>query len=343
VPLGQEAASDELRLELKTLLGRVAISREVRIEPRIGNQSASEVDLLVTLSGDDLDISCIIEVKANWYPSLVKRVRTQPADRYLRGPEGNAGLFVVLWFAGDTWCNDDPRRPKALKDLAGLKRRLATTTAGVVSGYVDFLVIDCTLEQHQRAPGVAVSTETQLRAFDDPRTRSALRVYRLRCARAAALGFTGLVVATVVIGAAPGDDPKGLGGMVALIAIVCGGQAFTVGLWTLLRSLRMSVVLKRQAWTERRATYRIAPFGGNGQPALLVKADWYGSEAVCSVSATVWRYRQLEQGDDIALLVAGDPRRWAVVSQPDVHVLLVVKRPWMPFWSRKLRRYATRE
>ena len=172
-------------------------------------------------------------------------------------------------------------------------------------------------------------------------TRSALRAYRLRCARAAGLGFAGLVVATVVINAAPDDDPKGLAGVVALFGMAWGGLAFIVGLWALLRSLRMSVVLKHQAWAERRAMYRIAPVGPNGQPALLVKADSYGPQAVCAVPATAWRYRQLQQGDDIELLVAGDPRRWSVVTQPDMRVLLVAKRPWVPFSERKLRRIVT--
>lgn len=180
-------------------------------------------------------------------------------------------------------------------------------------------------------------------AIDDPRTREALHRYRLRCLRAALLGFGGLVAAMIVIGAARDGDPKGVAHVVALFGISWGGLAFFTGVSTLLRSLRMGALFKLTAWTERRAAYRIAPFGANGQPALVIKEDGSGGEAVCSVSATVWRYQQLEEGPDIPLLVVGNPRRWSVIAPPDLHVLLVAKRPWLPFWGRKLREYAIPE
>jgi hypothetical protein len=180
-------------------------------------------------------------------------------------------------------------------------------------------------------------------AIDDPRTREALRRYRLRCLRAALLGLGGLVVATIVIGSAPDGDPKGIAYVVALFGMSWGGLAFFLGVATLLRSLRMGALFKRTAWTERRAAYRIAPIGANGQPALVIMEDGSGGESVCSVSATAGRYQQLEEGPDIPLLVAGNPRRWSVIAPPDLHVLLVAKRPRMPFWRRKLRDYAIPE
>jgi hypothetical protein len=149
VPRDEEGASDQLRLMLTERLSQhVTVNREVRIEPRIGHQSASEVDLLVTVASDGPEISCIVEVKANWYPRLVERVRTQLADRYLRGPHGDAGLFVVLWFAGDAWCDKDRARRRPLKNLAPVKSKLATAIAKITNGYVASVVIDCTLERH---------------------------------------------------------------------------------------------------------------------------------------------------------------------------------------------------
>ncbi len=177
-------------------------------------------------------------------------------------------------------------------------------------------------------------------ALNEPRTRDALRRYRRRCVRATLLGFAGLVVATVVFSTSPDADPDGAPGLVALVGISWGGLALGVGLWGLLRSLRMGYLLGREPWARRRARYRIAPLGRNGQPALLIKPDENGSEAVCSVSATVWGYRQLDEGSDIPLLVVGNPRRWSVVAPPDVRLLLVAKRPWLPLWGRKLRKYA---
>lgn len=99
-------------------------------------------------------------------------------------------------------------------------------------------------------------------------------------------------------------------------------------------------LLRRHPWSHRRATYRIAPPGANGQPALVLKADNDAPEAVCSVPATVWRYRELDQGSDIELLVVGNPRWWSVVAPPDLRIVLVAKRPLMPFWGRQLRKYA---
>lgn len=177
------------------------------------------------------------------------------------------------------------------------------------------------------------------RAIDDPQTRAALRRYRLRCLRAAGLGFVGLVVATTVIGAAENGEPTGVGEIIALIGISWGGLAFLVGWLTLLRTTRMRWVLGRSPWIERPARYRIAPFGRNGQPALLLMADEHRPEAVCSISATVWRYRQLPEGDD-PVLVAGDPR-WAVIAPLDQRILLVAKRPVLPWWRRKLHKWAT--
>lgn len=178
-------------------------------------------------------------------------------------------------------------------------------------------------------------------ALDDPRTREALRRYSRGALLAVSFGLSGLVVATVVIGAAPDGDPKGVGGAIAFVGMGIGGVAFAAGVLGLWRSTRMRWMLHRHGWIERRAMYRIAPLGANGQPALLIKADDFGGEAVCSVPATVWRYRQLEQGRDILLLVVGNPRRWSVVAPHDQHILLVAKRPWIPLWGRQLRKYAT--
>lgn len=156
-----------------------------------------------------------------------------------------------------------------------------------------------------------------------------------------ALGVAGLVAAIVVINVAPNNDPHGVGYVIAVGGTSFGGVAVYAGMCGLLRSIRMRFHLEREAWVTRRASYRIAPMGPNGQPALLIRADELDSEAVCSVSATVWRYRLLPQGPDVALLVAGNPHRWSVIAPTDVSVLLVARRPMLPFWSKKLRQYAT--
>lgn len=177
-------------------------------------------------------------------------------------------------------------------------------------------------------------------AHDDPPVRARLRQYRLRCLRMTGIGFGALVAAVVIVDTAPDQDPKGLAGMAAIVGFAWGGLALVGGGVGFVRSLRMRWLLRRHDWVRRRAAYCIAPLGQNGQPALVIKADEHGAEAVCSVPAVVSRYRQLEQGPDIELLVVGNPRRWAVVAPPDLRILVAVKRPWMPFWGRRLRKWA---
>ena len=110
--------------------------------------------------------------------------------------------------------------------------------------------------------------EPDQRALADPETRKALRRYRLRCLRAAVFGFVGFIVGGAAVNSSPSGDPKGIAGLIALVGISWGGLATGVGVWTLLRSLRMAYVMRRHPWVTRTATYLIAPFGANGQPAL---------------------------------------------------------------------------
>lgn len=177
-------------------------------------------------------------------------------------------------------------------------------------------------------------------ALADPATRHALKVYERRSLRAVGVGVAALVVAAIAVQPNNGNPPA------ALSAVGTGGFAiavlgFAAGITGFIRSRRMKHDLGRVGWTARRADYRIAPIGANGQPALLIKADAHGPEVVCSVPTTVWRYRRLPQGSDRPLLVVGDPRRWAVVAPPDRSVLLVAKKPLVPWWARRLREYAT--
>lgn len=180
-------------------------------------------------------------------------------------------------------------------------------------------------------------------AIDDQPTRRAFRRYVLRCVRAAALGFVSLVLAVVVVNVSPGHNPGGLAVLAAVLGFSGGGVAFAIGVGSLLRSIRMRIVLGHHPWVMRSSRYRIAAADrSNGQPALVINELEGRPEAVCSVSATVWRYRKLHQGIDQPVLVAGNPLRWAVVAPPDLGVLVVAKRPWSCWWQRRLRAIATR-
>ena len=179
-------------------------------------------------------------------------------------------------------------------------------------------------------------------ALDDPRTRAALFAYQRGALQMFSGGATGVVIGVVVMLRTHGD-PTGLAGVVANGGIPIGGVALLTGSIGLWRSWRAKRLLGRQPWLRRHAAYRIARGGRNGQPALVVHADAHGDEAVCSIPATVWRYRRMPQGAHIAILVAGNPRRWSVVAPPDAAVLLIAKRPWVPLWRWQLRRLAMRD
>lgn len=191
---------------------------------------------------------------------------------------------------------------------------------------------DLSIGSNDQADGVG-------RAIELPGTAELWRNYVWRRARVAFVGFLGLVIAIVVVSAAPDGDPRGVAQLIALVGTGIGGLAFVVGVGGLLRGARIRWLLSRRPWIRRRCRYRIAPLGANGQPALIIRADGERPEAVCSVSTTVRHYRKLPQGD-VDLQVCGNPRRWAVVAPPDLGVLVVVKRPLVPGWSRLLRKWA---
>lgn len=152
LPTNEDGLSAELQQELSARLAeRVMVHREVRIESRVGKQSASDVDLLVTVTNArGQPISCIVEVKASWYPNLISRVRSQLAERYLCGPVCDVGVFVVMWFAAEEWCDSDRRKRKARKSLTRLQRDLDLAVGDVrTSSKVHGVVLDCSLERHQ--------------------------------------------------------------------------------------------------------------------------------------------------------------------------------------------------
>lgn len=179
------------------------------------------------------------------------------------------------------------------------------------------------------------------RTLADPRVQAALGRYRHDARRCALGGVAGIVLGTVLVDTAPGGNPQPLVAVVAECGFAFGFVFLCLGLGGLFHCSRVKRLLSRQPWVLRRASYRIAPGGANGQPALLVWRDDDHPEAVCSVSTTARRYRQLPRGPNEPLLIAGDPQRWAVAAPPDFRVLLVVKHPVIPRWSRRLRKIAT--
>jgi hypothetical protein len=116
-------------------------------------------------------------------------------------------------------------------------------------------------------------------AIDDPATRTALADYARRSRRATLAGLAAIVVATVVVAIAHGE-PNGIANAVALLGLGGGVVPLCAGLIGLERSARARRLLERCPWQTRRAHYRIAPMGANGQPALVVDGDSAQLESV---------------------------------------------------------------
>lgn len=177
-------------------------------------------------------------------------------------------------------------------------------------------------------------------ALADPQTGVALGQYRSSAVRAALLGLALIIAAAVIVNTAPKANPTGVAAVATNLGFAFGFVLLILGLGGLFRSVRMKRTLRRQPWVLRHACYRIAPIG-QGQPALILRADADHPEAVCSIAATARRSRKLNQGTNEPVLVVGDPLgRWAVASPLDRQILLVIKHPIFPWWVRRLRRIA---
>lgn len=124
VPHREAEFSTWLARQLKARINqRIVLTREAEIQPRLGADPAEEIDLLCTVITEETQITVPIEVKCNWNSGVVTALTNQLADRYLAGPTGNEGIYIVGCFSGAAWDKTDKRRhtvrrcdPKQLTD-----------------------------------------------------------------------------------------------------------------------------------------------------------------------------------------------------------------------------------
>jgi hypothetical protein len=192
---------------------------------------------------------------------------------------------------------------------------------------------------HHEGAGSEQDEAVEGPALNDPATNAALRDYRGRSLRVLGIAVALLAVAVVAVQQHNGH-PTGFRSFIGTVGFGVGFVLVYMGASGTHKTSRARRLMKHEPWQRRQVTYRIVRMGAYGQPALLFKADDTHAEAVCSLSVTVWRYRQLPQGSDQPVLVVGDPRHWCVVAPLDRRVLIVAKRPVVPLWRSKLRRYA---
>lgn len=114
MPCSEMEFSDRFAYMLHQQLQGVVVQREVELQPRLGSQKGEYPDIHATVvTSDRTTLTCLIEVKCNWNDKIETDITEQLADRYLQGPGGTHGIYLVAWYTGQKWLNDDYRRAKA--------------------------------------------------------------------------------------------------------------------------------------------------------------------------------------------------------------------------------------
>lgn len=129
---------------------KVALVREVEIQPRLGENGKDIPDLLaVALTAGPNRAEVIIEVKCNWNDKLTSGLEDQLGHRYLRGPHGRVGLYVVGFFRGESWVATDGRRRRAAGNIAHVQEELnaAAQRLNRKGVSVDIRVLDLVLDE----------------------------------------------------------------------------------------------------------------------------------------------------------------------------------------------------
>lgn len=122
VPVDENAFSDYIVRHLKTDLKRCGIVALREVEIRRGNDGPGErTDIYVTAQilgpqpGTWESVRLIIEVKGCWHQELKTAMNSQLKQRYLKDNDCEHGIYVVGWFACDSWDNNDTRKGKTQK------------------------------------------------------------------------------------------------------------------------------------------------------------------------------------------------------------------------------------
>ncbi len=139
------------------LSGRgVLAGREVQIRPRLGEDPAQLVDLLIHAipigenGHPDPKVSVVVEVKCAWNPGVTGDMERQLFDRYLKNSELRFGIYAVAYFTCKAWNWDQDARKAAGEsgtEIGTLRTRLSNQAASLshVQKRVDSIVIDARL------------------------------------------------------------------------------------------------------------------------------------------------------------------------------------------------------
>jgi hypothetical protein len=117
VPMEENQFSTWLSRQLKHYLRlKVALFREVEINPKLGTTSGDQPDIVVVAlktATQTIRAELLIEVKCNWNDSLLTALDDQLSQRYLQGPHSSTGIYLVAYYRGASWDPEDKRKTKA--------------------------------------------------------------------------------------------------------------------------------------------------------------------------------------------------------------------------------------
>jgi hypothetical protein len=121
-PKDENNFSTRLKLHFERDLESRAIlsSREVQIRPKLGNDPAQLVDILVQAVpfGEDgkpgKSFTVVVEVKCAWNNGVLEDMEKQLYGRYLANSEYDFGIYVVAYFTCNAW-----NRPNDARKISG--------------------------------------------------------------------------------------------------------------------------------------------------------------------------------------------------------------------------------
>ncbi|MNC43737.1 hypothetical protein D3C75_926120 [compost metagenome] len=122
-PCTENEFSDYIKQKLEDdLVGKgIIVNREVEIRKGFGNTKGERTDIHINAivprkTGSQIDsVTVIIEVKGSWNKDIMSAMQQQLAYRYMKDEKCEYGIYLVGWFEGENWDNEDPRRKTAQK------------------------------------------------------------------------------------------------------------------------------------------------------------------------------------------------------------------------------------
>jgi len=132
----------------------IVVNREVQIRRGTGGGTGESTDIHVDAllpgvePGTYARVYLIIETKGNWHAKVFGNMETQLRDRYLLNNRCKTGIYLIGWFSGVKWKDQDPRKKQCPTISIEEARRRFSEQAKKLSlnGFdIKSYVLDCSL------------------------------------------------------------------------------------------------------------------------------------------------------------------------------------------------------